>query len=287
MADDKNGVENASESTVTLTDEEVDKAMAQAFDREARDEEPKPEPSGDEVAAEDKGGDQKVTFEDMQKVRRELGNQKRLNEKLTSELTEIKEQLRKLPTKTSDQREVKDELSELLEQAQAKVKSGDLDESTGSLIGQMLSLMRKQKAQQKAEPDEDADGTRQAIADIKAERAFNAQFPELTGQWQKLSDRAWEIVQEEDPDSSPQEQQAAANFALKRLAKTLSKAAKDKARNGSNTVKDNTAKAKPSSSTKGATTVQSSAAPSKDDLSQMTDEQIEELQAKILTESDR
>lgn len=281
MADEKNGV-----GAPVLSDEEVNAAMAEAFDSgepaESEATEIVESPAEPEAKAKTKpeeptkGSDEaRISREKLQEQNREIGNLKR-------DLAEIKELLKNQVVKTAKQEEAKDESVELLGEVQRLVTSGSADAETAQVLERIIKSLSKPKA----DPTLAKEQLQEVLSDlheVKAERAFNSQYPSLAGQWSKLSERAWQYANEELGESaSAERRQAAADFALSRLAKTLSSSRKKPAADES-TNTDNTVKMKPAGSTKGAQTIQkSSAAPAKDDLSKLTDDEIEEMAAKNL-----
>lgn len=288
MAETTTGVDTTDLSA--MSDEDVNKAMAEAFDAENDhaeiEAEPQPEPKPKaKPSVEDDEDEPKVTFEDVQKIRREQGNDRRERQEIKKTLTELTEMVKGLRPTTERQVDAKDESLELITRAQKLVTNGSVDPETGELLTELVKRLGRPNA-----PDlkgvreqlQEIVGNDHDLQDARSERLFNKANPELAGRYQELSDRAWEIVEEESSEGdSVEAKQAAANFALRRIVKTLKARHASKPKAASANTTDKTAKAKPAGSTKGAQTVTSSAAPSsKDDLANMTDEQIEEMVAR-------
>lgn len=239
----------------------------------------------------------KVDREKLQKQNRELGNLRRENQAIKQELSEIKDLLKesRKVAETKAEKTVQQELQDEARDLMAEFSDlSDDDFVTAKSVKQAMKKQANalQKLIERFNEGESAKEIRKELNDLKsrteasertsrASESFDEVYPELEGQFQKWNRLAVEYAREQvGEDADPREIAGAATTYLNLLAKRAVRTASKKS---GSTVTDKTAVNKPATSTKGTSSAKRASAPA-DDLSKLSDIEVEQLMAEQLGE---
>lgn len=277
-----------------LSDDQINDAMSQSLNGDDTGAEVETADVDETTEVETTAKDKGVPFdpEKFQQQNRELGNQRREISKLTDTIQELREEIRTMKSKPTErqQEKVEDLRDELEEQLQRMEREGEWSPEQAALIRQ---LRKSGNSGDKAlrELQQRLQAQDQELQTLKWERAFYDQFENLPpGSYQKLSKRAYDqAIEDLGQDADPAQLQGAANGYLIRTARILNQKGKSNGKvvaakeADEQVVVDKTARNKPAGSTKGADIARKSAAPAQD-LSQLSTEQLMELEAERLND---
>ena len=252
-------VDPKAEETATPqpTQQQIDKAMAELFESEGTAQTPKVDEDPEE-GEEAKPGDDEPPKKQPPGWNPQIDKQNRTIAGLHRDVADLKKLVKDLataPAKTPEQREQKADAEDLMAELAAYQDDDSITKADlRKVINKVTGLVDKAKNERQKPTESDVERERE-LADIRAERNFNADFKLLAGRWKALSDKAYEMAEDAlGDDAEMRDLRAAANGFMTTMARQLTRKLM-----AGKPVKEEPSK-KPGSPTKGAATPNRSAA---------------------------